>query len=77
MDLSQRLKVLLLENGLRKKVPGIMIEVDRSSKVETRLASIARKRGMLLMIVASCRTRIRWLQIIKESNRLTQAKLVL
>ena len=46
------------------------------SKTKTSLASIVRKSGTLLMIVISCRTRIRRLQIKKESNRLTLAKLV-
>ena len=63
MDMRQRLKVLLLEEGLRKKVSGILKEVDQSLKLETSLA-----RGLLLMIVISYKTRIRWLQIKKESN---------
>ena len=69
MDLRQRLKVLLLEKGLKKKVLGILIEGERRQKLETSLTSIARKRGTLSMIVISYRTRIRRLQIIKESNR--------
>ena len=52
--------------GLKKKVLGIVKEADRSSKLETSLISIARKKGMLLMIVISYITRIRQLQIREE-----------
>ena len=43
MDLRQRLKILLLEEGLRKKVLGIVTEANQSPKLETSLATIARK----------------------------------
>ena len=66
MDLRQRLKILLLEKGLRKKVMGIVIEVDRSLKLETSLASDARKMGTL---VINGRIRIGRLHIRKERNR--------
>ena len=41
MDLRQRLKVLLLYEGLNKKISGIMTKVVRSLKLETSLASLA------------------------------------
>ena len=68
MDLRQRLKVLLLEEGPKKKVLGIVKEADRSPKLETSLISIARNRGTLLMVVISYEIRIRQLQIRKERN---------
>ena len=41
MDLRQRLKVLLREEDVKKKVLGIVKEADRSPKLETSLASVA------------------------------------
>ena len=48
---------------------GIVIEVDRSPKLETSLASNARKMGTLLIIVINGRIRIGRLHIRKERNR--------
>ena len=51
-----------------KEVPGKVTKADQSAKIETSLASIARKRSTLLMNVISCRARIRRLKNKKESN---------
>lgn len=74
MDLNQRLKVLLLEEGFRKGVLEVVTKVNRSPRTKI---SLERKKDMLLMIVISCRTRIRQLLIKKERNQWNLTKSML